>query len=116
MNNKDLVRLQHVVDSCSAIQEFIKNRTTDDLKKNRMLLSAITRELEIIGEAVNALSHDFKAQHNQIPWKDLIGMRNRLIHAYFNINPDIVWKTVTDDIPELLQAILKFSPKLKISL
>lgn len=107
MDNKDSVRAQHIIDSCSAIQKFIENRQRAELDSNRMLVSAITRELEIIGEAANALSEEYKLQYAQIPWGDIIGMRNRLIHAYFNINLDVVWKTVTRDIPSLLNALYK---------
>lgn len=74
-----------------------------------MLLSAIIRELEIIGEAVNMLSENFQNKHQHIPWKDMIGMRNRLIHAYFDINLDIVWETVTVDIPVLFRDIQKIT-------
>lgn len=113
MNNKDQVRLQHIIESCSAILQYIKNRSRPDLDSDRMLAAAITRELEIIGEAVNALSEDFKTNHPEIPWKDMIGMRNRLIHAYFNVNPDIIWQTAIVAVPELLQAILAiYQPKI----
>lgn len=77
-----------------------------------MLLSAIIRELEIIGEAGNMISEDFKIKHSQIPWKDLIGMRNRLIHAYFDVNLDIVWKTVSEDVPDLLKEFQKIRSNL----
>ena len=105
MNDKDRIRLHHLIESCLAIGEFIQQRNRKDLDTDRMLFSAITRELEIIGEAVNALSDEFTSKYPHIPWQDMVGMRNRLIHAYFNINADIVWKTVTTAIPELAKSI-----------
>lgn len=105
MNNKDQVRLAHLIESCLAIQQYINGRCRTDLDTDRMLLSALTRELEIIGEAVNALSEELTSAHPEIPWKDMVGMRNRLIHAYYNINAEIVWKTATVAVPELQKSI-----------
>jgi uncharacterized protein with HEPN domain len=105
MENKDRVRLRHIIDSCNAIQKYMEGRKRADLSSNRMLMAAVIRELEIIGEAVTVLSSDFKLRHNHMPWKDMSGMRNRLIHAYFNVNPDVVWKTISIDVPILLKAV-----------
>ncbi len=66
---------------------------------DRLLLSGILRELEIVGEAAGQISQDTKDRFPETSWKQMIGMRNRLIHAYFDLDRDIVWKTVKDFIP-----------------
>jgi uncharacterized protein with HEPN domain len=99
MENKDFIRLQHMLDSTNIILGFIKGKRKNSLKRSRLLLSAILRELAIIGEAANRISEKTKKRFPDIPWPDIIGMRNRLIHAYFDVDHDIVWKTVRNDLP-----------------
>lgn len=110
--HKDYVRLTHMLDSTNAALSFIKGRSKQDLESDRQLLSAVTRELEILGEAANNTSKDTQAQITEIPWRTLIGMRNRLIHAYFDINTNIIWTTPQDVLPNfkltLEQAIREF--------
>jgi uncharacterized protein with HEPN domain len=66
-----------------------------------MLVLSLIRELEIIGEAASKVSSDIRSQHPSIPWQDITGMRNRLIHAYFDVDLDTVWRTVSQDLPIL---------------
>lgn len=96
MADKDLVRLRHMLDSANAILSFIKDKHRADLDSDRLLVSGIIRELEIIGEAAGKISEETKSRFPNLPWKQIIGMRNRLIHAYFDIDHDIVWQTVKD--------------------
>ena len=103
MENKDLVRLKHMLDSTEAILSFTKGRRRPSLDKDRLLLSAVLRELEIIGEAAGRISEKTKFFFPDFPWKELIGMRNRLIHAYFDVDHDIVWKTIRDYLPSFLK-------------
>ncbi len=102
----DLSRLKHIRDACSEALQFMANQTKDDLENNRMLALSLVKELEIIGEAANNISAECQSRYPHIPWGDMIGMRNRLVHAYFGINYDIVWQTVTDNLPFLLQEII----------
>ncbi len=67
-----------------------------------MLLFAVVRAVEVIGEAASKMSEETRAAHAEIPWKAIVTMRNRLIHAYYDINTEIVWKTVTLEIPSIL--------------
>ncbi len=99
MENKDLVRLLHMLDSVEAILSFAKGKRRGSLDKDRLFLSAVLRELEIIGEAAGRISVKTKRRFPQIPWKELIGMRNRLIHAYFDVDHDIIWKTIREYLP-----------------
>ena len=66
-----------------------------------MLVLSLVKELEIIGEAAGKVSDEIRSQYGAIPWQDISGMRNRLIHAYFDIDLDVVWSTVTKDLPQL---------------
>lgn len=67
-----------------------------------MLTLSLVKSMEIIGEAAARTSTDLQVQHPNIPWKNIIGMRNRLIHAYFDINLDVLWNTIIQDLPPLL--------------
>lgn len=114
MESRDLARLKHMLDSTKAILLFIKGKRRASLDKDRLLLSAILRELEIIGEAANRVTEKTKKRFPQLPWKELVGMRNRLIHAYFDVDHDIIWKTIREYLPsfqkELKQAIDSSEP------
>lgn len=77
-------------------------RQRTELDEDRMLLYAVVRAIEIIGEAASQISAETRATHATIPWRAIVGMRNRLIHAYFDINTEIVWQTVTQEIPAFL--------------
>jgi len=88
--------------STKAISQHIANKNASDLEKDRLLLGGIIRELLLIGEAANAVSSSSKAEILDIPWKEVIGMRNQLIHGYFEISYRIVWSTATEDIPRLI--------------
>lgn len=107
MKNKDLVRLHHMLDSVEAILAFVKGKERKDLDTDRLLLSGIIRELEILGEAAGKISPETQTRFPEIPWKLVVGMRNRLIHAYFDVDSDVIWKTIQSSLPS-------FSLKLKI--
>ena len=101
MLKADRIRLQHMFDAASEALEFIRGKGRSDLDRDRMLVLALIKDLEIIGEAANKISFEVQKQNSGIRWQDIIGMRNRLIHGYFDINLDIVWSTVTKDLPSL---------------
>lgn len=86
---------------------FVKGRSRSELDTNRMLSLSLVRLLEVIGEAAHGVSSTFRENHPEMAWKQMSGMRNRLIHGYYDINLDIVWKTVTEDLPVLIQQIEK---------
>ncbi len=99
MESKDLARLKHMLDSTGAILTFAKGKRRTSLDRDRLLLSAVLRELEIIGEAANRITEKTKKRFPHLPWKELVSMRNRLIHAYFDVDHDIIWKTVREYLP-----------------
>jgi uncharacterized protein with HEPN domain len=90
--------------ACDAIK-FTKGRSRGDLDLDRMLALSLVKCIEIVGEAASRVSPEIQAGYPQIPWRDIIGMRNRLIHAYYDIDLDRVWDTVLDDLPSLIQAL-----------
>lgn len=107
MDDKDLVRLRHMLDSTNAIASFIEGKDRRSIDTDRLLLSGIIRELEILGEAAGKISQHIKDHYSSLPWKQIIGMRNRLIHAYFDVDHDIIWKTISESLPPLAEKLRK---------
>lgn len=109
---RDFDCLGHMLDAISRIESYLAGRDEAAFLEDSMLRDAIIRNLEIVGEAAAKLSPDFKAAHASIPWDDIVGMRNRLIHGYFSIDVRIVWDTITFELPKLrgeLEAITKLA-------
>ena len=105
MKEPDHVRLQHMLEAAQEALEFAQGATREDLESNRMLAHALVDCLRIIGEAARQVSPDTRHDHPAIPWQEIIGMRNRLVHAYYDINYDVVWQTVKEDLPALVEAL-----------
>ena len=97
----NLSYLIHIIEATGKIERYLEGFSEKDFYQNEMRLDAVVRELEIIGEAANNISEDYKKQHPEIPWRKMIGMRNRLMHEYFGINKKIVWDTCQIDLKEL---------------
>ena len=98
---KDKVYLRHILDAVSDIKRFMKGLTKEEFFENKEKQYAVLRALEIIGEATKNLSKEMKAEHSEIQWSDIAGMRDKLIHQYFGVNLDLVWETVKKNLPEL---------------
>ena len=103
----DLIRLQHMLDAGKDALQFAHGRERTHLESDRMLALALIKALEIIGEAASKVSENFKSEHPEIPWPEITGMRNRMIHAYYDVNLDVVWQTIKSDLPDLLKSIEK---------
>jgi len=101
--NKNVVRLNHMLEAAEKILQFISSRERKDLDKDEMFLLAILKLIEIIGEAASKISFEIKKQNPDVPWQAIINVRNRLIHGYFDINHDILWGIATTDIPPLIE-------------
>lgn len=84
---------------------FAAGRTRADLDQDRLLLLAPVKSIEIIGEAASQVTEATRARMPAIPWPAIVAMRHRLVHAYFDVDPDRVWDTVTDDLPPLVAAL-----------
>ena len=111
MSTDDLVRLRHMLDAAQEAIEFAKGRSREDLEAERMLNLSLVRLLEIIGEAARAISPSCCEAHQNIAWKKMVGMRDRMVHGYFDINLDIVWQTVTEDLPALIAQLEEIIPR-----
>lgn len=98
----DKIRIKHMLDASNDIKSFIAGKTQKDIKNNRMLVLSVVKSIEIIGEAAAKISEETRGKFPQIPWQAIIAMRNRLIHGYFDIDPDRVWDTITIDLPPLV--------------
>lgn len=99
-----------MLDAATEALSFAKGKSRADLNTDRMLVLSLIKAIEIIGEAANKVSAEVKTKYTSIPWLDIIGMRNRLIHAYFEINLDILWTTITEDVPSLVAELEKIVP------
>ncbi len=112
----DLTRLRHIRDAITEALSFIENRTRNDLDNDRMLSLALVRLIEITGEAANNISDANQLKYYQIPWRQIIGMRNRIVHAYFDVDLEIVWQVITQDFPPLLLEVQKAIQNLETDL
>ena len=105
MRKDDRIRLQHMLDEARESLSFVQERRRENLDSDRLLVLGLVKAIEIIGEAAYQVSESTRAEVPSIPWEDIVGMRHRLVHAYFDINLDILWRTVQDDLPPLVSAL-----------
>lgn len=103
----DLLYLGHINDAIEVIEEYLGDASYEQFIANKMMIDAVVRELEIIGEATSKLSKDFRKWNPEIPFRDIIDMRNVLIHDYAGVNTMIVWETCKNDLPALKKAVQK---------
>lgn len=103
----DRTRLLHMLDASRKAIAYAANHTSQDLEEDEILCLGLVKIIEIIGEAASKISRPFQDSHPQIPWSQIISMRNRLVHAYFDINLDILWRTIQEDLPMLIPELEK---------
>ena len=101
MSPHDEIRLRHMAEAAESALSFLEGRARADLDDNKMLLFALVRAVEIVGEAASKVSAEARAETPDVSWNVIVGMRNRLVHAYFEVDRDIVWTTVTEALPPL---------------
>ncbi len=89
----------------SLFNNYVKDVSYEEFVSNKMLQDAVIREIEIIGEATKKLSFEFRRAYPEIPWRQMAGMRDKLIHGYFGVDLDAVWETVIRDIPVLKEKL-----------
>jgi len=102
MQREDRARIRDMIDEAEITASFVTGRSRGDLDQDQMLFHALVRAIEVIGEAASKVSLETRSATPQIPWRDIVAMRNRLIHAYSAVDPEAVWKAAKEDIPALL--------------
>ena len=107
MPPSDLVRLRHMLDAAREAVKFIAGKTAEDLKSDRVLSLALVKCIEIIGEAATKVTDETRVTYPQIPWVDIVGMRHRLIHVYFDVDLERVCDTIAVDLPPLIESLEK---------
>jgi uncharacterized protein with HEPN domain len=100
-----------MLDASEKAVYFIQNRTRDDLDKDEMLALAIVRLLEVIGEAAKGVSESVRNLSPSIPWRQVAGTRDRLIHGYFDVDLDVVWSILITDLPQLIMELKQLLSK-----
>jgi uncharacterized protein with HEPN domain len=99
--------LQDILDAIGSIARFVAGMDLEELQQDEKTLFATSRGFEIIGEAVKNIPEDFRSKYPGIPWKSIAGMRDKLIHSYWGIDIQVLWKTIGQDLPQLKIVILK---------
>jgi uncharacterized protein with HEPN domain len=107
MLKDDLIRMHHMLDAAREAMSFASQKTRSDFDGDRMLVLSIIKAIEIIGEAAVKVTQETKEKYPEIPWPQIVAMRNRLIHVYFDVDLDRVWDTITDDLPPLITVLEK---------
>ncbi|MFY9310865.1 MAG: DUF86 domain-containing protein [Bacteroidia bacterium] len=107
MKKDDSIYIEHIIQALRQITIYIEGLNEDDFLKNSLVQDAVIRQFEVIGEATKRISKDYREQHNHIPWQDMAGMRDKLIHDYIDVDLWVVYRTAKLDVPELLSQITK---------
>lgn len=105
MQEPDRVRLLHMLDAARETGALTAGMSRDDFKADRVVSLAVIRLLEVLGEAANSVSEGVRRDHPEVPWSRMISMRHRLIHGYYDTDMDIIWSTVSEDIPPLVRVL-----------
>jgi len=107
MHKNDLAYVDHILQCIKKIRKYIKTVDKKEFSKNDLLQDAIIRNFEVIGEASKKISPDFKKIYFEIPWKEISGMRDKLIHDYLGVDIEVIWKTIEQDLPILQKGLKK---------
>ena len=105
---RDRERLEHILAAINRVNRYTKGKNREDLLADDMMYYAVVKNIEIIGEAANMLTSDFQVTHPEIPWKMVKGMRNYIVHEYFQIDSDVVWDVVSHELSPLHEQITKY--------
>jgi len=112
MNRELRLFIEDILESIGLIETYIGDNSKEKLENNQKLKDSIVRRLEIIGEAVKNIPDSFREKYPGVPWKKIAGLRDIIIHTYFDIDSDIVWDIIKKDLPDLKQNIQKIKKTL----
>ena len=104
----DLTRIKHMLEAAEDALQFITYQSLEDFQQDRLRILAVRKCIEIIGEAAAKIPKETKEQLPDIPWQDIVGMRNILIHVYFDVDPAVLWQTIHNDLPPLIQILKSY--------
>ena len=110
MPRDDRVYLGHMLDTARKILSKVRGKSRSDFDGDENLRIALTHLLQIVGEAARKVSPDFSASHPAIPWRDIVGMRHKVVHDYLQVDEDVVWRTATEELAPLVEALEKVVP------
>ena len=105
---KDKMRLEHIAEAIERLEVHVGNLAEDELCKDVMRYYGIVKNIEIIGEAARMLTDEFKEVHPEVAWRNIAGMRNFLVHEYFNVDEETVFEVLHSEIPELKEQVVKY--------
>ena len=112
MQRDDSIYLRHILDSIAKIEVYLQGVDEAIFNQNTLIQDAVIRQIEVIGEATRRLSSELRDKHRHVPWQDIAGMRDKLIHDYFGVDIDKVWLTAQDDLPVLKSSVGKILAEL----
>lgn len=104
-DSKDKIHLERILEAVDRIEFHLLGFEFNYFENNKTRYDAVLMQLVNIGETVNQLSDEFRENHSDFPWHEIIGMRNQIAHGYFNVDPKEIWKTVKNDLPELKKRV-----------
>ena len=110
MFKDDWIYVSHMLDMSRKEVDTVTGKTRDGYNDDEILRMALTHFIQVIGEAARKVSAEFQAAHPQIPWREIVGTRHRIVHGYLNIDEDLVWEIVTHDLPALIRGLEKIIP------
>ena len=105
MKKQTAVYLRHIRDAIAWIEDYTRDMDEEGFRKNHMVQDAVLKQIEVIGEAAKHIPPGFTGRHPEVPWKDIVGMRDIVVHNYFGVDISATWKTVSTDIPVLKNTI-----------